>query len=126
MQRNMAATKSGNVESSFRILLPVPPRLLCLFSLDLVFDFPLGKALSHALFLLPPVASFFVVLADAQRFAQTLAFLHLRLGQVVHLVRLQPLRVGTEVFAVLPLLCKLPAQGLALVVDVVLVDAGGC
>ena len=61
----------------------------------------LALMLELLLFLLAPVATFFIVFADAERLAQLLALVNLRARKLVHLMRLEPLCVGTATFLLL-------------------------
>jgi hypothetical protein len=53
-----------DIDISVRILL-VPPGFLCSFRLGLVLGPPLRKAISHPLFLFPPMTSFLIICTDA-------------------------------------------------------------
>lgn len=66
-----------------------------------------------------------IILADTQRFAQLLTLLDLRLRQLVHLVALQILRLGSTTTSTRLFCGKFLAQGIAAVVDLVGVESVG-
>jgi hypothetical protein len=112
--------------TSIRVVLPVPPSIFGLPGLLVVLGASLGQALAESLVLLAPVAAFFIVCADSQSLPQPLTLFLFGFGQVVYLMRFQSLGIGAEVLALFALFFEFPAQRLALVVDIVLVDTRVC
>lgn len=115
-QQRSAPTPKPGIPSALMSKYPACNHLSLLFFLRV----PLSIS-PHLLLLLLPVASFLVVLADAQRTPEPIVLLDLRLGQFMHLVHFQTLlRRGPIPPLTLPR--QLPSQGFGLVFDLVFID----